>query len=111
MSALSRAFPRKWDDLPPSPSRSTTHALEIRSAGPWAHPPKTHVAARCTCNDWHVHWTLEELQAALEENQTFADVHWSRVEEGIRQQHLVHVAEVAEKAARRAAARPGPDFY
>lgn len=108
---MSRAFPRRWDGLPASPLRVTTHALEIRSAGPWATPPKMHVAARCLCNDWHVHWTLTELQAALDERQKFADVAWTSVEDGIRQQHLVHVAEVAVKAARREATRPGPDFY
>lgn len=108
---MSRAFPHRWDDLPPLAAPGTTHALEMLSAGPWATPRKTYLGARCTCGAWHIHWTLDELAAALEENQTFADVHWSRVEEGIRQQHLVHLAEVANKAARRAANRPGPDFY
>ena len=107
---MTHAFPRKWDDLPPL-SSSTTHALQVQSAGPWAHPPKTHVGARCTCGQWHIHWTLEELKSALEPGQTFADVHWERVEEGIRQQHLVHVSSIAARAAERAINRPGADFY
>ena len=85
--------------------------LEIRSAGPWAHPPKAYVAARCTCNDFHIHWPLDELRNALEEGQTFEHVHWDRVSAGIRQQHLVHIAEAADRATRKAAARPGADFY
>lgn len=88
-----------------------THELVISSLGPWATPPKPHLAAYCTCNTWSEAWSEDELRALLKPGQTFLDTHASRVAAGIRQHHLQHLAALIKAEAKRAAKRPGPDFY
>lgn len=88
--------------------------LDVRSAGPWGTPPKLYVSARCTCNQWHILWTVDELaEAAGDDCILLEDIPWQTVYDGLRGLHERHITEAERQLAERARAHPpiDPAFY